>query len=518
MDETTASAMLASLPSGYRSDRHFGLVYETEPVGADDLTQIRGIETHEAVSLNGHGVYFVAQIGLWRQQERDAFAHDLQIPRNRIFEQRWVEQARAICRRNLNVTAATELPASFLRTISLLTCALLTGLLVVYFVSRNHRQPLRGVLSADITSLRIPAESKLLKSHVKPGDEVFTGTQLVTLEKIEHRGALEDQQRRVLQLERELQQAEAQAALELSWRLRELDRELFDVQAQSELIHEVQTQTDLYRRSASVETFDRVTPFSPVSAVHAEVPQTQRDPGGILFFGQSQQPVMASRDEPGLPPQPLLAEPRLPRGPSVVSGTISPAKRASVPESVMSESVMSESRIPESIAATQAGNIAARLARLESLRDSLPEQVRQAAGVENLRARFQDAAEQLDRMKAASREVVISCPAHGVVGQLRFREGDNLPEGDILLKILHTNRRYVVVYVPTQCVIELHPGSEVDLTFPGAQHFSGQVADLPMLVDPAASGRETLVAVRVEPVGLLWPPLPIGSQVDASIR
>ncbi len=466
MDGTIASAMLAGLPGGYRSDRHFGLVYETEPLGADDLTQIRGIETHEAVSLNGRGVYFVAQLGLWREHELNAFAHDMHILPGRISEQRWVEQARAICRRSLNVPATTELPASFLRTISLLTCALLTGLLVVYIVGRTHRQPLRGVLSADITSLRIPAESKLLKSHVKPGDEVFTGTQLVTLEKLEHRGVLEDQQKRVLQLERELQQAEAQASLELSWRLRELDRELFDAQAQSELIHEVQVQTDLYRRSASVERPrsmerpgslerpvsaerpgsaerqgsvkrpGRKASIAPVSAARYDDRHTARKPGGILFFGRTHPPALASRDEPGLPLQPVFAEPQLSRGKSVLSGTVATAQRASV-----SESVVPEPRTGESIAAAQAENIAARLQRLESLRDQLPEQVRQAAGVENLRARFHDAAQQLDQMKAASREVVIACPAHGVVGQLRFREGDNLPEGDILLKILHTDRR-----------------------------------------------------------------------------
>ncbi len=43
-----------------------------------------------------------------------------------------------------------------------------------------------------------------------------------------------------------------------------------------------------------------------------------------------------------------------------------------------------------------------------------------------------------------SREVSIASPVYGTVGQVRYRVGDVMQEGDIMLKILHTDRRYVV--------------------------------------------------------------------------
>ena len=41
-----------------------------------------------------------------------------------------------------------------------------------------------------------------------------------------------------------------------------------------------------------------------------------------------------------------------------------------------------------------------------------------------------------------------------------------------------------------------------------------QIVDVPMLADTTGSSGDTLAAVRIEPVGRLWPMIPVGSQVD----
>ena len=99
----------------------------------------------------------------------------------------------------------------------------------MYLFGQHRNQPLTGILSADITTIRVPAASRLTSVQIKAGEEVFSGQPLLTLEKLEHLAFIETQERLVRDLERELKRVEAQAAIELEWRTRELDRELSNV-------------------------------------------------------------------------------------------------------------------------------------------------------------------------------------------------------------------------------------------------------------------------------------------------
>ena len=92
--------------------------------------------------------------------------------------------------------------------------------------------------------------------------------------------------------------------------------------------------------------------------------------------------------------------------------------------------------------------------------------------------------------------------------------GEPMPEGETMLRILHMDRRYIIVHLPTRRVNEMQPGHEVELLFPGRQLFRGEVVDVPMLADTTGQSGETLAAVRIDPVGRLWPTVPVGSQVD----
>ena len=147
----STSPMLTGLPQGYRNDRFFGLIYDQVPVNADDLTIIPGIETSEAVTLNRMGVFHVAQIALWRHHHVVAFAAELQMPPSQIVAERWVENAQSLCSESAASVAPSGPPAPFFRTLALLTCAMMIGLLFVYIMGQRKATPLHGVLSADIT-------------------------------------------------------------------------------------------------------------------------------------------------------------------------------------------------------------------------------------------------------------------------------------------------------------------------------------------------------------------------------
>lgn len=507
MNQLPESDLHQHLSRNYRNDSTFGIVYDQSPASADDLTLIRGIDTREAVILNRLGVYYVTQVALWKHREVTAFADELGMAASTLLDEQWVEQARVLCQPpQPAVVAERHLPASLISTISLLACAMLFSCLVVYWFSVRSDQPLRGVLSADITSIRVPAESRLVASHVKAGDEVFSGDKMLTLEKTEHLTLISVQKGRVQELQQELHRAEAQASLDLEWRMREVDRELSDVRTRAQLIREVKRNPIEPFRSASVNTDFRPSgtriAARPVSNArfYEAPPKTQRraQANGILFIGASGDSSIGSVPRPK-----SLSIP----APVVVQPSLQPEQRMVLASEAASEGVLS----------VEARSVEMRLARLEELRQVLPKQVQRAAGVEGIRVQFQDAQRRLDDMQTLSRDIAVICPGYGKVGQVQYRPGDTMSSGEVMLKILHTERRYVMLNIPTRRVNEIEPGTPVELIFPGNGRFRGKVANLPMLADMSSNGR-SLATVRVEPSGRLWPEIPIGSEIDVVIK
>lgn len=493
------SPIIANLPRGYRMDRQFGVVYDTPITPSSDLTRIDGIRTREAVLLNQLGVYYFGQLALWRHREMQAIAGELQIPLARIVDEAWTEQARTLCAAP-PVEPVADLPSTILRTVSLLACALLIGFFAVYLLTRQRNEPLTGVLSADITTIKVPAESRLTEVLIKPGQEVFSGQPLLTLEKLEHLQLIQKQETLVRDLQRELKQAEAQAAMELEWRLRDVDRELSSV---------LQHLTSQEPQPALNDPLPLRTPIRAVRTVSAartlaENPAPPKS-GGLLFFGAGgQSPVAdssqntAAESAPVPPPQDL----RVAEAPRRDIASDSPISMAPLSTNTADTSI-----VPMAALETEHRH-------LQELRSSLPQTVNEALGVASLRARYADAARELEAMKAVSREVTVSSPVYGVVGQVRYQQGDQMTSGEVLLRILHTDRRYIIVHLPTRRVHEMRAGNEVELIFPGHELYRGVISDVPVLAEDSNSTGETLARVRVDPVGRLWPSVPVGSQVD----
>lgn len=496
MKTSSASCDWDAMPQGYRFDRDLGPVFDYSPSGSDDLTQICGIETREAVALNHLGIYFFAQIAAWRQREINVIAHELGISPRVIVSERWVEQAQEIHQPLTLGPGPSEthtLPASWIRTLSLLVCAFFLGCLLVYWAGMRASQPMQGVLSADITSLRVPTESRLLAVHVSPGDEVFTNEKLLTIEKTQHLAIITNQEQRVEQLERQLQQAEAQAELDLQWRTRELEEELAEMRVRASLIQEFQRQDAEPLRSAQhgSPTANDGAPFQQVSRSRSQQVPAAAQVNSLLFIsGESNTSTINSSPK-------LIPAPATRLRPTAVS---------------------SSGSTPDTGQRVESRSVELRLQQLEDLKVSLPQQVRKAAGVESLRTQHAAEARKLAELNALSRDVAVLSPAYGTVGQVRYREGDTMSSGEIMLKILHTDRRYVQVYVPTTQIADIQPGDSVDLIFPGKQKYRGKVGNVPLLIESQSIADEGLASVRVEPVDKLWPSLPIGSRIDVVIH
>lgn len=485
------SPIIAKLPRGHRMDRQFGVVYEDIPARADDLTRIEGIRTREAVLLNQRGIYLFGQVALWRHKEMVEIAGDLHVSMARIVDESWVEQARKLSQSSPPVKESA-LPASVLRTLTFLVCALLIGFFTVYMLGGRRNSPLTGVLSADITAIHVPAPSRLTVVHVKQGQEVFSGQPLLTLERVEHLAMIEAQERKVRKLEMDLQQTEAQARMEVEMRTSEIDLSLANVR------HQIARQTaeaqEPYQSSpATTSTARKGTAASPISARNSvDQPSNLSQPGSLAFFSRTGESTPA-----------VLAKVL----PSV------PVRTAVVPrEDVVCDSPATGENPPDSSALVAA--LQSEESRLRALSDSLRTTVREATGAAALKDQLDEAARHLDDMKSMSQEILVKAPVYGVVGQIRFRQGDDLPNGEIMLRILHTDRRYIKVHLPTRRIHEMEAGQEVELVFPCDQNFRGRVIDVPMLADAVNQSGDSVTTVRIEPIGKLWPMIPVGSQVD----
>lgn len=510
MDGRLNSPVRSELPRGYRVHRHLGVVYDDVPPGAQDLTAIQGVNTRNAVALNRLGIYTWAQIALWSHHEVAAVAQELQLSPVQIMEQQWVEQARRLGEPAPTLHFTDHLPASWLRTAGLLACAMLFGFLMVSLLSRRGMPPLQGVLSAEITSLRVPVASRLVTAHVEPGDEVYSGEVLLTLEKLRHLEVIEQQQLEVRRLEQQLKHAEARARLDIDLQSSEIDRQLFELRTR---MTEAETGAPETVRVAN-PVADTTPPAAAVRHRQVSASRTAESESaneavapGILFF-----------NGPSGPDSELIGEMFRPRKAASVPSEV-PQRTAEAPgrdsarDSARDSTRSTEARTASAAATTAA--IASRIRRLEELQDLLPERIRMAAGLDQLKLQLEEEVCVLSEMQAASREIPVVAPAYGVVGQLRCRVGDSLQPGDVLVKVLHTERRFVVVRVPTDQIGSLQAGSRVRLGFPDSHRYTGVVSDVPLMATEShtADGR-SVATVRVEPAGRLWPQLPIGSHVE----
>ncbi|MCA9062637.1 MAG: hypothetical protein KDA96_06245, partial [Planctomycetaceae bacterium] len=410
------SPIISALPRGYRIDRHYGLVYDRVPSAADDLTVIHGIRTREAVVLNRLGVYFLGQIAMWQHHEIAIFSEELRVSPATIQEEQWVQQARSLMDPVKHVDAPRELPASLTKTIMLLTAALMIGFFLVYLLRRDGSTPMQGILSAEITSLTVPVNSRLVSTNVRTGDEIFSGEQLLTLEKSEHLDLLEAQQRRVHETQQLLRQAEARAQIELESRIRETEGRLIRVRMELQ---------KLTGSGGAAPVAEAESNFRNVSSTRAEsLPATHHSMrffNGVRTRHDSETSMTAE-----VIPSPRAAEPR-------------PVSTAPLRTAPASET------IEQNAISAQVAAMMAELNRLEEFRTLLPDTVRQAAGIDDLQSQAQQASERFEQMKAVSRNVPVVSPAYGIVGQLRFKEGDLMEQGEVMLKILHTDRRHIVV-------------------------------------------------------------------------
>jgi len=490
-----SGSLYEQLPYGYRLDQQMGPVYDTAPLRADDLTLIRGIDTREAVILNRIGVYFHSQIATWDDNVVSVMADELGMNPSSLMDEQWPLQAMDIMKEPLPPAEPPHRPAGLFRTSLFVASAVLFGCAVVYWMNTGSGLPMKGVVTADITSLRVPVDSRLLEVKVEAGQEVYSGDELLTLEKTAHLRTIELQEQRVSDLTQQLQQAEARADLELTWRQEDIDARITDEENKVRVIQKVNREAGAGTEQQQVENGGiRVTLVGDSQVLDGEKEEDAKNetndemksPNSMFFISGESKESTKGVVSPDITKRPL------------------PLKSAELPKASGSQG-----QAPSKIS-LELQRIQKRLSELESMRNSLPAQVRIATGVETLRLKLKEESEKLDEMKSVRRDSAVLCPSYGRVGQVHYKAGDTMSAGEVMLKILHSDRRYVILNVPAHRINEVEPGNTVGLIFPGWDQFRGKVSNLPMLAESDGSQ----VTVRVDPSGRVWPAIPIGSQIE----
>lgn len=339
---------------------------------------------------------------------------------------------------------------------------LLLGMAVISWLDdpRGHSVP--AVLQAKTTAVTAGQNCRLVELYVKPGQHVTPQQPLIRLsdDRLEAQRAHQD--RVLVELKAELQRAEAAADVELAWRRREIDGEIYQTQQEATRLHQ--------------------------ERLHHQVEQ--------LAWEEHLQGFGRSDDQLAVRPITLT------EGPPDAGRLLAVLK--------------------EDAAATAAESLSTRITRcderlstLKHVVAELDHKVRISAGVDVAKTRVARAEAELAALDARLAALTVVSPGFGTVGVMHLQPGDLLNSGDVVLELLDEAQLSLTAHVPSSLAGQIQAGQRVTLMFPGDSLRSGCVTDLPpqTITAIADETRETRIALRIQPAGKLWPKLPIGTRV-----
>ncbi|MGE0374304.1 MAG: HlyD family secretion protein [Planctomycetaceae bacterium] len=341
--------------------------------------------------------------------------------------------------------------------------ALTAGCAAVWIARGGPSVVYRGQITARIIPVTAEQDGVLVRWHVAEGDPIRIGDAIVSISNpslVETRRQLEQQ---IARLSVDLDRALAQADLDLEWRIKDVNAEIFNARLQSAELLEEKYRHEMERVAlADVLTSNSTALWMPKDTVFDSI---------VLQDSENQQGRL-----------------------SAVLRVEAAANSADV---CSAQVEMCEEQVEA----------------LEHLRDSLPERVRRSVGADVVERQLEAARQSLELLSAEQPEMTITSTVIGQAGVFVRKPGDYVRTGDRIIEIFDDVLRYVVVDVPSGGVDAFKAGREFPLTFPGGVERRGRVIRVAPQAVATNSGGETVVRVHLEPAGLLWPRLPIESQI-----
>lgn len=353
------------------------------------------------------------------------------------------------------------------RTVIVGAAALVAGIWATTQIDRQVNQTFAGRLQSRMVTITAQQPARLKSISVSPGERVSAGTPLFVLESEEIVvQPASTRQQGAEQLQQTALRVKAAAELEINWRRRELQGEMFQTQLRMASL----TKEKLHLDVAQIAWREHLS----ASAVFQEEPP----PVSVFrFISDAPPPVTDER----------------------VRAMLREDAAAATAEAITAQIALCEQRLTE-------------LRNLDSLLDA---QIRTSHGVDRAEEEARRAAEQTATVQDESQPAIaVASPSYGLVGVFHRQPGDRVAAGEILVQILDDDRRSIEVEVPSASVNRFEPGQSITLKFPGNETRTGVIAAIPPQTSTdRGESADSLVKLVIEPTGRLWPQVPIGSQV-----
>ncbi|MEX1231909.1 MAG: HlyD family efflux transporter periplasmic adaptor subunit [Planctomycetaceae bacterium] len=365
-------------------------------------------------------------------------------------------------------------PLGSLRATLGIGIALLAGVGTIFVVNHYESEKMVGVLQAETGIVAAPHEVQIEKILAKEGDVVKPGQIICLVSDARLDKTMQEKLKEIQKLQGELEQARARTDVELAWRTKALDDELFETRLK--LSQYLQQQYDHNMNDMAWEDYlNQQTAVSKVGAELAEadfVLNTETSELHRLQF--------------------LLRK----------------------------ESY----RNATEVCAAQVEICEDRLKELETLKSDLPEKIRSAMGVHRLTSQLEK--HQADVVQLEQQRTIrkLTASHHGMVGLFRHLEGELLPAGEPVVELLDQDRRYLEVQVPSRRIADFEVGTRVSLMFSGGVKRVGKIRSIPPQAKQIREGHAVApdadipVTLIIDPVGIEWPESPIGSTVGVTLH
>lgn len=345
--------------------------------------------------------------------------------------------------------------------------ALVAGTGVAWLLDWSGEQAYPGSLHSRTTVVTSSCPARINEVSVKAGQSVSPGDPLLQLIDVQLEDRLIAKRREIAELEAEVNRAKIIAEIDLAWRRRDLQSEVFETQLKVAAL----SQEKLNKQVEQLAWKDHLADLdSSVSPMVAEVDHPFRSISKQLQLLPDDRRLQA-----------MLRE----------------DSAAATAETLATQIALCEHR----------------LKTLAVLELDLETKIRAASGVDVNEARLNGARQEFAALEGQRKELTIESPTYGTIGDVRFQSGDRAPNGGTLIEILDNTQPHVIAHLPSGAATHVRQGAKVSLIFPSNDRRIGIIAEIPPQATVASGTTDSYLAVKIEPAGKLWPKLPIGSNV-----
>lgn len=342
--------------------------------------------------------------------------------------------------------------------------ALVAGIAIVQQLDSARFDRYSGQLAARISILSVPFDAEVESILAPVGAVVKKGDPLVRLKNTTLARQLDQVRHEICSLEKERTQAEARCAVEIEWRKRDIEAEIFTTKIQQAGFLQQKLNQDVEEIAwKSVEPDDQPNATESKPALIDQV--------GFRPIGRKAQRMDAL---------------------------------------IRSEAA----RNAGEVASAQVELCEQRLTELNTALAGISDKVRASSGIEVIEQRLADAKETFSGLETKQQALTLAADATGIVGVYRVTAGGFVSAHNTIVQVIDEDRPHLQVEVPTDRIVEFRPGETVALLFPGNVERTGRVESIPPQTRDASNGERPAVVMSVAPTGKLWPKLPLGSGAE----